>query len=306
VGWPSWLAGQAGWRTESTQQLQECGGQEKHAEEKKGEPKEVEKPAESAGSSRSEIAKSATEGSGYEAGDSRGEIAESATEGSGYKAGDGRSEIAESATGRSSSEAEQQSGESGQETWQQEVRREPESPGRRKGRRGPAAQARSTLRLVEYERRRSEEEGLPATPLMREFDQCGATPSRSPAGRRGGDSGLGTTPARRQDRVARRELGPVLADAAEGRGGGGGGGREQVWAEKARGSAAATKTPPAGGGIVCESQNFTHQCSQKVGEGIGAQQCGETEQGWEGKARESGQLLRLLVDLVQRVLPTVM
>jgi hypothetical protein len=39
---------------------------------------------------------------------------------------------------------------------------------------------------------------------------------------------------------------------------------------------------------------------------VGAQQCREEEQGWEGKARESGQLLRLLVELVQRVLPTVM
>ena len=60
------------------------------------------------------------------------------------------------------------------------------------------------------------------------------------------------------------------------------------------------------GGAVRDIQNFTRQCSQKAGEGVGMQQWREAEQGSEGKARESGRLLRLLVELVQRMLPTVM
>ena len=133
------------------------------------------------------------------------------------------------------------------------------SLGRRRGR-GPVAQARSTLRLVQYERRRSEEEGLPATQLMREFDQLGATPSQSPAGRRGGDSGVGTTPARRTGRAVRRRI--LGGEEATGRTGGTTAtlGRPGPTAE---GGAATSPSPSrtfAGRGFGCTSSTYRCCC----------------------------------------------
>ena len=54
-----------------------------------------------------------------------------------------------------------------------------------------------------------------------------------------------------------------------------------------------------------DSSNFTRRCSQKAGEG--GEVYSEAEQwGEKRQVREMGQVIQLLVELVQRVLPALM